>query len=67
MPTRAKRLRSRAYAYLKASEVVNKLAEECDDALEADDFYKVGKSLWIEYGRYTGLAEIQEKKEQTHE
>ena len=63
MPTSSRRLRARAYAYLKSSEAVNKLADECDDAPDAEDFYKVAKSLWIEYGRYTRLAEQREQKE----
>ncbi len=64
MPTSSERLRARATAYLKASEIINKQADECDDALESHEFYKVAKTLWIEYGRYTGLAETREQKEQ---
>lgn len=63
MPTSSKRLRSRATAYRKACDAVNALAAECDDAQEADDFYRVAKALWLEYGRYTRLAEQRELKE----
>lgn len=64
MPTSSERLRSRATAYLKASEIINKQAGATDDTLEADEFYRVAKSLWLEYGRYTRLAEKREEKEQ---
>lgn len=64
MPTSSERLRARATAYLKASETINKQADECADALESHEFYKVAKSLWLEYGRYTRLAEQREEKEQ---
>lgn len=63
MPTSSERLRSRATAYLKASEIINKQAEETDDPLEAEEFYRVAKSLWLEYGRYSSLAKTREEKE----
>lgn len=64
MPTSSERLRSRATAYLKASEIINKQAEDTDDPLEAEEFYRVAKSLWLEYGRYSNLAKTREGKEQ---
>lgn len=67
MPTSSKVLRARAAAYLKSSELVNQQADLVDDALEAHALYKVAKVLWMEYGRYTKLAETQEKKEQGRE
>jgi hypothetical protein len=64
MPTSSERLRSRATAFLKASEIINKQADETDDPLEAEEFYRVAKSLWLEYGRYSNLAKAREDKEQ---
>ncbi len=64
MPTSSERLRARATAYLKANANINALADATDDPLEAQEFYKVAKTLWIEYGRYTRLAEQREEKEQ---
>lgn len=64
MPTSSERLRARARAYLKASEIINDKAGTTDDALESDEFYKVAKSLWIAYVRYNSLAHKREKKEQ---
>lgn len=64
MPTSSERLHARATAYLKASDIINKQADDCDDPMEAEELYKVAKALWIEYGRYTRLAEQRAEKEQ---
>lgn len=64
MPTSSERLKARAQAYFKASDIMNKQADATDDPLESEEFYKVAKSLWLEYGRYTRLAEQREEKEQ---
>lgn len=67
MPTSSERLAARATAYLKSSEILNKYAEATDDPLEAEEFYKVAKTLWIEYGRYTRLATTRAEKEIRHD
>lgn len=67
MPTSSEKLRARASACLKGSELLNKEADDADDPLEAEALYRVAKQLWIDYGRYKTLAENREKKEQEYE
>jgi hypothetical protein len=63
VPTSSERLRSRANAYRKAADIINQAADDTDDPLESEEFYRVAKSLWLEYGRYSNLAKTREEKE----
>jgi hypothetical protein len=63
MPTSSEKLKARAAACLKTCNWANKQAEDSDDVLEAEAFYRIGKLNWMEHLRYRKLALEREEKE----
>jgi len=64
MPTSSKRLHARANAFMEAATAMEILSSQTDDALEAEEYERLGLKLWAECHRLTELADKREQKEQ---
>lgn len=67
MPTSSTRLRIRARAYQDLGHEAERWASKADDAMEADELYRLAFRLDSEYHRLTELADKREQKEQGHD
>lgn len=51
-------LEARALAYMEASATLNDMAGwDCHGEVEAEQFYSVGKEMWMKYTHLKGLLE----------
>lgn len=49
------KLEARALAYREGCDALNLLAGQAEDPVEQEEFYRLGKKLWIEHRRLTTI------------